>query len=196
VASCLQYVQMITNAADGSALACKHSWDCTRALRVAVWRAWVSSRRQIWACNTLASRAPTSFNASGLRARFFSSEANKRAVWKYAMRMACVAVVLQPTHRQPLQLPKLFRIQKCHIKEKISQCTGKLNNLRTRKRRFYIGEIGASWEAKEHARSMQRRLPECTPAAVCAQNQPRHRISSGWPICRAADVSKAMLSGS
>ena len=102
VASHLQYVQTTSNAGDGGVLACKHSWDCTRALRVAVWRAWVSSRRQIWACNTLARRAPTSFNASGLRARFFSSEANKRAVWKYAMRMACVAVVLQPTHRQPL----------------------------------------------------------------------------------------------
>ncbi len=102
VASHPQYVQMTSNAGDGGVLACKHSWDCTRALRVAVWRAWVSSRRQIWACNTLASRAPTSFKASGLRARFFSSEANKRAVWKYAMRIACVAVVLQPTHRQPL----------------------------------------------------------------------------------------------
>ncbi len=102
VASCLQYEHMTSNTGDSSLLACKHSWDCTRALRVAVWRAWVSSRRQIWACNTLARRAPTSFKASGLRARFFSSEANKRAVWKYAMRMACVAVVLQPTHRQPL----------------------------------------------------------------------------------------------
>ncbi len=117
VASHLQYVQTTSNAGDGGVLACKHSWDCTRALRVAVWRAWVSSRRQIWACNTLARRAPTSFNASGLRARFFSSEANKRAVWKYAMRMACVAVVLQPTHRQPLHhtLVLLLATLACHM---------------------------------------------------------------------------------
>ena len=84
-------------------MTCKQSWDCDSRLRVTVCLACVSKSKQMCACSTLDSRAPTSLIASGLRIRFFSRIANKREVWKYAIRMACVAVVLQPTHKQPLQ---------------------------------------------------------------------------------------------
>ena len=82
---------------------CRQSWDCESRLRVAVCLACVSSSKQTCACSTLDSRDPTSLAASGLRVRFLSRLANKREVWKYAIRMACVAVVLQPIHKQPLQ---------------------------------------------------------------------------------------------